>query len=195
MHNVILLSSDGQKLGKTELAKTLVKEGICCARDSFAIYIKKLSLDLHKGVSYDKYNSEEFYQTVKDKKVLNGFTPRDLFCDLSELVQKFYGEEVWAQHLHDLLEHDSNKDTDKPYCVVIDDWRRLIESNYFEEKQKFNLIKVYLQKEGYSAKKLKGSSGNYEGKISPSDCDIVFKFKEDYSNTPELIDAIKSFIK
>ena len=27
------------------------------------------------------------------------------------------------------------------------------------------------------------------------DCDIVFKFKEDYSNTPELIDAIKSFIK
>lgn len=194
MHNIILLASDGQRVGKTYLAKDLVSKKICSDIDAFAIYIKKLALDLHKGVSYIPLSKEEFYQTRKDDKILNGHSPRDLVCDLSDMVQKFYGEEVWAEIVHTDLLQRVEKNPSEAHNIVIDDWRRLIESDYLHKQEKFNLVKVYLKKKGLK-KKASKASASYEGQIKPEDCDIVFEFTEDYSNYDEVIELIKAKLK
>ena len=50
--------------------------------------------------------------------------------------------------------------------------------------------KLYLEKEDFAVKPSTNST-NYEGKISKEDCDIVFKYKSDYSNFEEIIGLIK----
>lgn len=189
MNNIILIYSPSQRTGKTYLSRELVSRGIVDKTDSFALYIKKLAYDLHKSVSYHKLSKEEFYQTLKDDKILNGKSPRDLVCSLSDMIQEYYGQEIWADVLYsDIV---SQKDVSN---IVIDDWRRNIESDYLINKSEFNIIKVYLEKEGLKSKPSKGSS-QYEGQILPESCDITFKYDKNYSNFEELIGLIQNALK
>ena len=82
MNNIILLYGTSQGVGKTTLAKELISRKIVNTVDSFAVYIKKLSYDLHNAVSSISMTKEEFYQTKKDEKIFNrkicyGFS---MFC-------------------------------------------------------------------------------------------------------------------
>lgn len=196
MNNIILVYSPCQATGKSYLSKELVTRKIVNNVDSFAVYIKKLSHDLHQAVSYLTLSKEEFYQTKKDEKLLNGKSPRDLVCSLSDMVQEYYGTEVWGQVVYDEVFQYVTKNVkeDETYTLIIDDWRRKVESDYLEKQGTFNVIKVYLEKEGLKSKASKGSS-HYEGQITPEDCDIVFKYDKKYSNFEELIGLIKDVIK
>ncbi len=71
MNNIILLYGTSQGVGKTTLAKELISRKIVNTVDSFAVYIKKLSYDLHNAVSSISMTKEEFYQTKKDEKIFN----------------------------------------------------------------------------------------------------------------------------
>lgn len=194
MNNLVLLYSTSQQVGKTTLAKELKNRKIISHIDSVALDIKKLSHTIHSTVSYHSLNKDEFYQTKKDQKILNGKSPRDLVCSISDLVQEFYGEDVWATMLHEHLLHlaqKHNQEYNQPFNIVIDDWRRLIESNYFEQQGFFKITKVFLDKEGVKNKPSK-KSASYEGNIKETDCDIVFKYDENYSNFEELIGLIQN---
>lgn len=111
------------------------------------------------------------------------------------MVQEFYGNEIWA----DILKNDNlktinlKKEVPDNYTIIVDDWRRPTESDYLLNSE-FNIIKVYLSKEGVKQKPSKGSS-HYEGLIKPEDCDIVFTYNEDYSNFEEIIGLIQNAIK
>lgn len=82
----------------------------------------------------------------------------------------------------------------KDFNIVIDDWRRNIESDYLNEKDDFKIIKIYLEKEGLKSTPSKGSA-HYENNIKKEDCDIVFKYDKKYSNFEELIGLIENAIK
>lgn len=82
----------------------------------------------------------------------------------------------------------------KDYNIIIDDWRRYIESDYLKEQGDFKIIKVYLEKEGLKNNPSKGSA-HYENNIKKEDCDIVFKYDKNYSNFEELIGLIQDAIK
>lgn len=71
MNNIILIYSPCQRTGKTFLSNELVKRNIVKLKDSFALYIKELSFNLHKSVSYLPLSKEDFYQLRKDEKILN----------------------------------------------------------------------------------------------------------------------------
>ena len=67
MNNLILIYSPCQRTGKSFLAKELVNRKIANSLDSFAVYIKKLSYDLHQALSYDRLSKDEFYyKVIKD---------------------------------------------------------------------------------------------------------------------------------
>lgn len=70
MNNIILIYSPCQRTGKTYLSNELINRKIANLKDSFAIYIKELSFDLHKAVSYISLEQEDFYQLRKDEKIL-----------------------------------------------------------------------------------------------------------------------------
>lgn len=112
------------------------------------------------------------------------------------MLQEYYGKEIWAKIVHDDAKAYIEKHVpkDQSYTIVIDDWRRLIESNYFESTGDFNVIKIFLEKDGLKVKPSKGSS-QYEGNITPEDCNITFKYDKTYSNFEEIIGLIQNAIK
>ena len=191
MINILLIASSGQRVGKTYLANELVSRKLFSERDGFAIYIKKLSYDIHQNLSYINLTKDEFYQDKKDDKILNGKSPRDLVCDFSDLAQKFYGSDVWAEIIGQDAEHKSAKDSN--YRLVVDDWRREIESDYFKDKPQFNIIKVYLDIADKKSKPSK-TSLSYEGQIDPKSCHIHFTYDKNYSNFEQLIELIEARI-
>ena len=191
MINLILIASNGQGVGKSYLANDLVTKGIAKDRDSFAYYIKKLCFDLHKNLSYEQYSKQEFFQDKKDKKVLNNKTPREFFCDFSDLIQKYYTDQIWADIVHQVLTKNAEKEEN--YTVVIDDWRRHNESDYLINTNAYKILKVFLNKE--TSQKLQSKTASkFEGQIKPEDCDIVFTLKDDYSNYQEIIEGIKNHV-
>ena len=191
MINLILIASNSQGVGKSYLANDLIEKGIAKDKDSFAYYIKKLCFDLHNNLSYDQYSKQEFFQDKKDKKILNNKTPRDFFCEFSDFIQKFYGDQIWADIVHQVLIKNSEKDEN--YTVVIDDWRRHNESDYLINTNAYKVLKVFLNKETPNKLQSKATS-KFEGQIKPEDCDLVFNLKNDYSNYEEIIESIKNHV-
>lgn len=108
-------------------------------------------------------------------------------------MQEYYGENIWAEHVHGYLKNIASK-IETNSVFVIDDWRRLVESNYLENQGDFNIIKIYLEREGLKSTPSKSSS-HYEGQIKPEDCHIVFKYDKKYSNFEEIIGLIQNAIK
>lgn len=129
-------------------------------------------------------------------KSLIGKSARDLVCSVSDMLQDYYGLDIWGQALYEDIFAYVTKHVkpEESYNIVIDDWRRPLESEYLINKNTFNVIKVYLDKEGKKSKASKGSS-HYEGQIKPEDCDIVFTYTKNYSNFDELIGLIQNAIK
>ena len=117
-----------------------------------------------------------------------GKSPRDLVCDISDTIQKYYTDEIWGELVYKQIQKSTAN------SIVIDDWRRLTESNCLEKKKEFNIIKVFLQKPDKYVQPSEGSL-KYEGALKPSDCDIVFTYDDSYSNFEELIGLIKNEIK
>ena len=71
MNNIILIYSPTQRTGKTHLTKELLSRKIVNKVDSFAVYIKKLSHDLHKGVSHLNLSKEDLFDLYKSTTALS----------------------------------------------------------------------------------------------------------------------------
>lgn len=104
-------------------------------------------------------------------------------CEYSDLIQKYYGNDVWAKVAFNSINRDVNS-------VIFDDWRRYVESDYLKN-QNIKLITVYLNKTNHTIKPSIQSS-HYENNIKQEDCDIVFNYNEDYSNFTTLVELIKN---
>lgn len=202
MINIILLYSNRPSIGKTTFATKLKKELENTKLLSFASPIKKISynfyIDVFKSInsiSVFPIDFNSFKQDLKDIPLLSSqLTPRDITVSISELVQDIYGPEIWAQ-----LAYESCQTFNKivnTEIFIFDDWRRPIENSYFETKEDINLIKVYISKqERRIIERLSDTSESYEGLIKSDQCDIVFEFNEDWSNSKELIELIKNKLR
>jgi hypothetical protein len=177
MHNntIILLASKGTGVGKSFLAWALKAHfGTQASVLSFASNIRKdISVILNnKGID-GVYFSVEKYNQIKNKPTNMGIgydiILRNLICDHSDLIQKHFGETIWAELLSSQLTTP---------ITIIDDWRREIESNYLITHSNSRVIKVYLEKEDIN----NNSDNSYEKQINPSNCDFHFILKKDRSN-------------
>lgn len=180
--------------GKSYLAKHLVNIGIAQNHTGFAIPIKHLAYRLYcSGGSLDGNRSltyEEFAQDRKNESIFyNGFSARDFVCSYSDLIQQFYGPEVWAKTTYDSIEKGST--------IVIDDWRRYTESDYLKNQEDVNILTLYLDREKDEISSIivpSSGSSHYEDIIKPDDCDIHFVYKSDYSNFNELLQLITTHV-
>ena len=180
--------------GKSYLSKHLVEIGLAQEYTGFAIPIKRLTYALYcSNGSFnnkDLLSYEEFAQGKKNEPIFyGGLSPRDLVCAYSDLIQQFYGPNIWGKTTYSSITIGST--------VVIDDWRRYIESDYLKNQEDVNVTTLYLDIEKTSDTvdniPSKGSA-HYEGEIKPEDCDLYFKYKSDYSNFNELIQLITNHL-
>lgn len=186
---VILLHTPDSGIGKSTLAKHLIDIKVVDTCLSFAVDIKYLSLMVHNYVSNIPISFDEFSQTKKDENILNGKSPRDLTCLVSDLVQEVYGNNVWAERLYTSLNQTFHS------TFIVDDWRRYIESDYLSSKEDLNIIKVYLTIEGLKPKDKSKVSSSYEFNIKPEDCDLHLTYKQDYSNFKDIVNVITNKLK
>lgn len=113
------------------------------------------------------------------------FVLRELICDYSDLLQKYFGVTYWASQTTSFINDADSK------VFVIDDLRRPIELDYLRKQfGAENVITVYLTKEDAVKPLLNGTSLAYEGLLDPNEFDIQFEFNSDWSNTTDLIKTI-----
>lgn len=130
---------------------------------------------------------EEFFQTRKDSPVLPCGTPRDFVCEVSDLIQKYFGKHIWAKLVLDNAKQGHS-------TIVIDDWRRPTELEYLKSQPNVNLLTVYLDKENHN-KTSSSISSSYEGLINKEDCDFSFTYTSDYSNFEQLVSILSHELK
>lgn len=182
---VILLSSNQPGVGKSTLANQLVSEhGF--TKLSFAYPIKELSYSLYIQTmallgKQPEVTLEEYVQTKKDVPLQDVFStnPRTQYCDVSLVLTDLSKETLWGEVMLNSL-----KTVKTP--IIIDDWRRDLESDVILETGLYDVIKIFLSKEGMDVYEGNESTQSFEGLIDPASC-INFEFKEDWSNTPDII--------
>lgn len=148
---------------------------------AYLFSISNLSPDAFFPENYNKTKNVA-YRYSED---IDPFVLRELICDYSDLLQKYFGKTYWAAQATDFMKNtDSN-------VFVIDDLRRPIELDYLRKQfGAENIITVYLTKEDAIKPELAGSSLAYEGLLDPNEFDIQFEFNSDWSNTTDLIKTI-----
>ena len=207
---IILLASNGNNLGKSTTAK-LFKEHL----DKYTYtntHVLSFAEPIRKQVEllYSTcINSTEgplsfrgmYTQEDKNTKLgevffkndlafapkLREMTPRLLVNEYSDLIQEFISPQVWA-HAAYLSILDKVKNLPYTYNVLIfDDFRRRIEYDYLkEELPSFNIITLYLDKEGEKNQ----VSTSYEGQLKEFNFTHKFTFDNDYNNFDNLIDLV-----
>lgn len=198
MH-IILLASSQPRVGKSTLTKILLKEIPHSAPLSFAVPIKEICYNLHADIMSHfgkdpEYSLEEYKQTKKDVNMEDIFTtsPRHQYCEGSNFISSLTSDSIWGQ----LASYNVSKLKDEGITtVIIDDWRRVLELNELSKNGDFKITTVYLDKEGVEAYVGSASTESFEGQINPLDCLINFTFKEDWSNTAEVVDLLKNYVK
>lgn len=196
--NIILLCSDAPAVGKSTTAKALLQEIPRSSLQPFALPIKQIAYDLYLSVMTHfgidpEMSFEEFRQTRKEDLLDHVFktSPRDVYCTLSLYLSSITSDTVWG----DLAAVRIKNLGDDIETVIIDDWRRPIEMEVLRSVGSFNLIPVFLKKEGVVPYVGTEATEAFEGNIKPEDCLLTFTFKEDWSNSQELITILKSYIE
>lgn len=148
---------------------------------AYLFSISNLSPDAFFPENYNKTKNVA-YRYSED---IDPFVLRELICDYSDLLQKYFGKTYWASQTTDFMKNTDSK------VFVIDDLRRPIELDYLRKQfGAENIITVYLTKEDAIKPELAGSSLAYEGLLDPNEFDIQFEFNSDWSNTTDLIKTI-----
>lgn len=107
-------------------------------------------------------------------------------CDFSDLIQAYYGKYIWASQVYNDIKDNQ--------IVIVDDWRRLTESDFLEMKEDVVVTTIYLSKPDKQVNPSEKSS-SYEGNIHPGHCDIQFTYNSDYSNFEDVIGLIQNAIE
>ena len=195
---IILLSSGTANIGKSTFAKNLItslntNNGIVLPVASDIRDICSFSTNVFGFESnifdYEYYNQNK-NKLMNHNSNYKDFVIRDLVCDVSNTLQKHFGDDCWAKSLINRIDN-SYEDV-----IIIDDIRRDIEINALISKYgKENILCVYLNKEDMNTtennKKLSTVASSFEGQVNPDTYDVTFTFNKDWSNTDQLITTIK----
>lgn len=196
----ILLSSEGNGVGKTYssdlIAKELRSNGkkvlVASFADSIRTQLESVFKSLHADIN--PFIHKDLYNQVKNKEYnykseYNNVKLRDLICDYSDVIQKHFGDKVWGLQLY-----YNYKNFDVDYLIV-DDFRRLSEFSGLASKvDSKDIFTIFLKKEDYKYESFNSSSDNYERQLDSSSFDLELSYKNDYSNTNEIIDTIVSYV-
>lgn len=197
---IIAFTSSAPKIGKTTTVEKLMdvfeNEGYITEKHTIAEMIRVcLSviaglLEIDSSRFFDNYHEKDISKTYGNELV--PFKTRDLLCDFSIMMQKYYGTEVWGKTAANfLLQSDAN-------VIFIDDLRRKDELSILKETFGDDLIVISLDKIDVDSAsvqtELSEAARQFESKISRENVDHFFTFNEDWSNTPELITLVRSLI-
>lgn len=197
---VVAFAASAPKVGKTttteKLKEALEKEGLVVEVHTIAVLIRSCLATLATVLNIDSSRFFDEYDK-KDEVIAFGnepvpFKTRDLLCDFSVLMQKYYGKGIWgASAADDIEEYEAD-------VVFIDDLRRPDELEVLRQRFGEKLITIYLDKEDVDSvetnQQLSEAAQKFESKLSKEDLDHTFTFTSDWSNTSDLLALIKSKI-
>lgn len=208
---LILIASNGNNIGKSTTAK-LFKEYLDKYTNanthvlSFAEPIRKQVELLYSTCITSTRGPLSFREmyTQEDKNTklgdvffkndlafapkLREMTPRLLVNEYSDLIQEFISPQVWAHSAYlSILDKVNNNLPYTHNVFIFDDFRREIEYDYLkEELPSFNIITLYLDKEGEKNQ----VSTAYEGQLKNFDFTHKFTFDTKYNNFNNLINLV-----
>lgn len=195
---VILLASSQPRVGKSTLTKALLGVIPKSAPLSFAVPIKEicynLYLDVMSRLDLDpEYSLLEYKQLKKDQPMSNIFSvsPRHQYCEGSNFITGLTSDLIWGKVATTNIKKASEYGHE---VVIIDDWRRTLESDELATDPNNHIIKVYLDKDGVEVYQDSAITESFEGQLSPDNCDLSFKFTADWSNTEEIISILSSLV-
>lgn len=197
---VIAFTSTAPKIGKTvtteKIKASLERENLVVEIHTIAELIRRCLEAIAKGLGIDSSRFFENY-SQKDQVVKFGnepveFKTRDLVCDFSLLMQKYYGTYVWGNcAADDIADYEAD-------VVFIDDLRRKDELDILRKRFGDKLIVIRLEKEDVDpttvVTQLSSSAQAFENKLSDEDIDETFVFNKDWSNTSELLALVNKYI-
>lgn len=196
---VIAFTASAPQIGKTQTSIRLAKylqETTDYSVTSYTIaeYIRDILasvatfLDKDASRFFENYDQKDVVRTFENESI--PFKTRDLLCDFSILMQKYYGTNIWGQTAISNIS-EFNED-----IIVIDDLRRPDEYDILRKQYGENLITVYLDKVDVENKQrnenLSEAAQAFEAKLKKEDMDLSFTFNEDWSNIDELFEKIKT---
>lgn len=197
---IIAFASTAPRIGKTTTVNNLVDiftergyevETLTIAeriRTCLALIAGMVDIDASRF--FENYAEKDISKTFGNE--VSPFKTRDLLCDFSLMIQKYYGVQVWGKAAaNTLLDSDAN-------IIFIDDLRRKDELNVLKQEFKENLIVISLDKEDVDQLQvnndLSTAAQAFESKLEDSDFDYKFTFNSDWSNTEDLVELINKVI-
>ena len=197
---IIALTSSAPRIGKTTTVNKLVEllenqdlevETLTIAeriRACLAVFASLIDKDATRF--FENYAEKDISKTYENETI--PFKTRDLLCDFSILVQKYYGVDVWGQTaVSTLLESTAE-------VIFIDDLRRKDELKVLKETFGDNLVVIKINKEDVDEtqvnKNLSQAALEFESKLESSDIDYSFTFNSDWSNMKDLEQLIKNIV-
>lgn len=197
---IIAFTSTAPRIGKTTTVNNLIStfedagfevETLTIAeriRACLALVASMMDTDATRF--FENYHEKDISKTYGNEA--NPFKTRDLLCDFSIMIQKYYGVEIWGKTAVNTL-NESTAD-----LIFIDDLRRKDELTVLKEAFGENLVVIELDKEDVDEvqvkKDLSEAALAFESKLGSEDVDHKFTFNSDWSNTPDLVKLIKTLI-
>lgn len=197
---IIAFTSTAPRIGKTTTVNNLVEifeeEGYVVStltiaeliRTCLALVANLVGIDASRF--FENYAEKDISKTFGNEEL--PFKTRDLLCEFSIMIQKYYGVQVWGKAAAETLQ-----DTDAN-IIFIDDLRRKDELIALKEVFKEDLIVIQLDKEDVDEtqvnKELSSAAQAFESKLGFEDIDYQFTFNSDWSNTQELVELIRKLV-
>lgn len=197
---IIAFTSTAPRIGKTTTVNNLVEifeeEGYVVStltiaeliRTCLALVANLVGIDASRF--FENYAEKDISKTFGNEEL--PFKTRDLLCEFSIMIQKYYGVQVWGKAAAETLQ-----DTDAN-IIFIDDLRRKDELIALKEVFKEDLIVIQLDKEDVDGtqvnKELSSAAQAFESKLGFEDIDYQFTFNSDWSNTQELVELIRKLV-
>lgn len=198
--NIILLASSQPRVGKSTLTKALLSVVPDSTPLSFAVPIKEICYNLYVDIMSHfgkdpEFSLEEYKQTKKDINLSDIFStsPRHQYCEGSNFITSLSSDGIWGQ----LADYNIQQAKAAGYTtVIIDDWRRDLELNELKNSsENYNIITVYLDKDDVEVYKGSAATESFEGQINADNCLLNFTFTTDWSNSDEVVEVLKNYIK
>lgn len=197
---IIAFASTAPRIGKTTTVNNLIEifedkgytvETLTIAeRIRTCLTLVASLIDTDATRFFENYAEKDISKTFGNEVL--PFKTRDLLCDFSLMIQKYYGVQVWGKAAaNTLLESTAN-------IIFIDDLRRKDELNVLKQTFGDDLIVIELDKEDVDKtqvnNELSTAAQAFESKLDRSNFDYTFTFNSDWSNTPDLVKLINTII-
>lgn len=197
---IIAFASTAPRIGKTTTVNNLVasfeEQGYDVQTLTIAERIRTClalvagMVDIDASRFFENYAEKDISKTFGNEE--SPFKTRDLLCDFSLMIQKYYGVHVWGKAAANTIqEMEAN-------IIFIDDLRRKDELDVLKQTFGKDLIVISLDKEDVDNTQVNNTlsvaAQAFESKLDQGDFDYTFTFNSDWSNTSDLTKLIKEII-